>query len=93
MLHAVVDMLNWIRGKGWERFVTGKVNPEEANFNRNESRVSAAIGFTLDEQHLASVVHCDTSSQMWAAIVNANERNTQTSKMLAAHEPIACSSG
>ena len=80
------NMLNWIRGKGWERYLTGDVNPEEANFNRIDSRVKAAIGFTLDEQHLASVVHCDTSGQMWAAIVNANERNTQTSKMLAAHE-------
>ena len=79
------NMSNFLAGKTWNKLTDGTVNLENnpAQFPQADAKAMTAIGFSLDQEHLAMVVHCRTSKEMWDAIVATKERHSETNRMLA----------
>ena len=78
-------MSNFLAGKTWNKLIDGTVTLENnpAQFPQADAKAKTAIGFSLNEEHLAMVVHCQTSKEMWDTIVATKERHSETNMMLA----------
>ena len=57
------NMSNFLAGKTWNKLTDGSVTL--ANNPQADAEAKTAIGFSLDPEHLAMVVHCPTSKEMW----------------------------
>lgn len=81
-------MRTFIEGKGWNDLVTdGIPEPEEgaepdANNVQKDAQCRSAIVSSIDNEHLAMVIHCNTAKEMWDAIVGVREQASDQNKML-----------
>lgn len=46
-----------------------------------DARVMAIICSALDEHHYGSVIHCETSNEIWKTLISMRESNTSTTKL------------
>lgn len=74
-------MNNYIRSKSWHKLISGE-EEEGEDFDEKDAKCKTAIAMTLDQEHLAMVIHCQTAKEMWETLVRIREQSTDTNRML-----------
>ena len=76
---------NYLQGKELGAQLTDDApeGDDAVAFHTKDSKAKGIIAMTLDQEHLASVVHCATAKEMWTTIVDSKERASDTNKHLA----------